>query len=145
MVEWRQILEDNDAQRTRLKALAASLTDEQLQRKISNGWTVAVTLAHLAFWDERISTLFTRLKDGIAPESIDPDAVNGPLAILSGTIPPRETARLAVEAAEKVDRDVAALPMGVAQQFLLSGKDRFVRRSLHRAHHLDQIERALQG
>jgi len=145
MVDVQKIQQENRAQRERLQTLASSLTDEQLTCRLSNGWTVAVTLAHLAFWDERASTLFARLlRDGVAPNSIDPDAVNGPLAVIAESIPPRQTVRMAIEAAEKVDRDVVALPMGVTQQFLLSGRDAVVRRSLHRVFHLTKIERALK-
>jgi hypothetical protein len=146
MADLKRINDENQAQRERLRILVLSLSDKQLTRKLPNGWTVAVTLAHLAFWDERISVLLRRLlKDGVPPTSIDADAVNGPLAILSETIPPRETVRLVLEAAERVDRDVAELPEAVVEQFLKEGKDRFIRRSLHRMGHLDKIEKTLEA
>jgi hypothetical protein len=146
MVDLKQINLENQVQRDRLRTFTSSLTDEQLLRKLPNGWTVAVTLAHLAFWDERISTLFQRLfQEGASPSSIDADAVNGPLAILCSAIPPRETVRLALEAAEKVDQVVANLPKAVVDQFVMSGKDAYIRRSLHRIFHLEKIQHALKA
>jgi hypothetical protein len=42
---------ENDAERARLQALAARLTDADMARPTSEGWTVGVGLLHLAFWD----------------------------------------------------------------------------------------------
>lgn len=146
MVDIQQINKENDIQREHLRALVLSLSDEQLARKLPNGWTVAVTLAHLAFWDERISTLFRRLfEEGASPVSLDAEAVNGPLAELSEHIPLRETVRMALTAAEKADETVASLPKAVVEQFVMSGKDAYLRRSLHRVFHLTKIERVLRA
>jgi len=144
-MDFDQINSENTFQRKRLRDLTSSWSDAQLARTLPNGWTVAMALAHLAFWDERIATMLERLvKDGVLPASIDSDAVNLPLAFLTRAIPPRETIRLAVEAAEKVDRTVEELPPAVVDKLIVEGKDRFVRRSLHRGHHLEKIEQALK-
>src|SRR5436309_12060138 len=42
---------ENDAERARLKAFVAGLSDATITRSIGHGWTVGVGLAHLAFWD----------------------------------------------------------------------------------------------
>jgi hypothetical protein len=48
----------NDAERARLAALIARLTDEDLIRPLPSGeWTVADTLGHLAFYDRRAQVL----------------------------------------------------------------------------------------
>lgn len=39
----------NDAERKRLKALVERLSDEELKRPMSAGWTVAGVLAHVVF------------------------------------------------------------------------------------------------
>jgi len=46
----RGYIERNEASRARLRALLDRLTDEDLRRKVGD-WTVAMSLAHLAFWD----------------------------------------------------------------------------------------------
>lgn len=43
-------LTENAASLRRLEALALRLTDTDLTRSTSYGWTVASLLAHLAFW-----------------------------------------------------------------------------------------------
>jgi hypothetical protein len=50
----------NDAERKRLEGLVARCSDADLERAMPAGWTVAATLAHLAFWDERVRVLFER-------------------------------------------------------------------------------------
>ena len=46
----RGYIERNEASRARLRALLDRLSDEDLGRKVGD-WTVAMSLAHLAFWD----------------------------------------------------------------------------------------------
>lgn len=45
--------QENAVSRTRLRALVARRGDEQLAAQMDNDWTVAVCLAHLAFYDRR--------------------------------------------------------------------------------------------
>ena len=47
-------IELNRASTERIRALAARLSDEQMQTRVGEHWTVAITLAHLAFWDRRV-------------------------------------------------------------------------------------------
>jgi hypothetical protein len=42
---------ENNAERTRLQALVARLTDADPAQATSEDWTVGVGLLHLAFWD----------------------------------------------------------------------------------------------
>ena len=52
------IAESNRAQTERLRTLALRLTPAMLAVRLSNGWTVAVALAHIAFWDrQRLSLM----------------------------------------------------------------------------------------
>ena len=44
-------LAENNAERARLQGLVARLTDADMARAMSEGWTVGVGLLHLAFWD----------------------------------------------------------------------------------------------
>ena len=47
----RSYVTENAAERERLKALVARLTDDDMARAMSPQWTVGVGLMHLAFWD----------------------------------------------------------------------------------------------
>jgi len=47
-------IEQNRASTERIRALAARLTDDEMQTKVGEHWTVAITLAHLAWWDRRV-------------------------------------------------------------------------------------------
>ena len=52
--------ETNDASRARLEAFVRGLTDEELRRPTPYGGTVAGLLAHLAFWERRVTVLLRR-------------------------------------------------------------------------------------
>ena len=49
----RALVEQNTRERERLRALVARLTDDDLRRPVTDLWTVADMLGHLAFWDAR--------------------------------------------------------------------------------------------
>ena len=48
-------IEQNRASTERIRALAARLTDDEMQTKVGEHWTVAIALAHLAWWDRRVT------------------------------------------------------------------------------------------
>jgi hypothetical protein len=69
------IVADNTFQRQRLEALVSRLTNDD--RELSNGWTVAAALAHLAFWDRRARLLLRRWeRKGTPPDEPDVDLLN---------------------------------------------------------------------
>ncbi len=138
---------ENATERERLRALVARLSDADLIRTVEHGWTVAAVLVHLAFWDRnRLATLRQWQRDGQAPPSGgSPDPINEAIAELSRAIPPRAAARLAVEAAEAIDRALEQLPPEMVATIEAAGMMRLLNRSLHRRDHLDQIKRALGG
>ena len=88
----------------RIKKLAASLTDEEMQTRVGEHWTVAIALAHLAWWDRRVMYVLDRsAQDGklFIPE-ID-IFVNDLSLPLWAAIPPREAARIAIETSADLD------------------------------------------
>jgi hypothetical protein len=137
---------ENSRERERLRALVARLGDADLGRALGDGWTAATALVHLAFWDLRAVTLIDRIeRDGVAaPAPIDVQAVNDAVTALAGWIAPRAAARLALEAAEAVDRRIEALPDRLIDAIAAAGHPVNMSRHAHRAEHLDQIERALR-
>ncbi len=50
----RSFTERNRVSTARIRALAARLSDEEMQHRVGEHWTVAIALAHLAFWDRRV-------------------------------------------------------------------------------------------
>jgi hypothetical protein len=54
MVLDRSFIERNRSSTNRIRALAARLSDEEMLHPVGEHWTVAIALAHLAFWDRRV-------------------------------------------------------------------------------------------
>ena len=136
---------ENARERARLKSLVARLTDAQLSQSIDDRWTIAVALAHLAFWDQRSLCLMRKWKlSGVAACPIDFDLTNDSLLPLWQALSPRVAANLAVSSAEKIDRELEAAPSDLISAIEKLG-DRFrLYRSEHRKLHLDEMEEVLK-
>ncbi len=131
----------NQRERERLHALVTRLTDEELMRPMGNHWTVAVALAHLAFWDERSLFLLRKWqREGVTPSPMDIDVTNDALLAWWRVIPPRAAANQAVAAAEAVDRELEAASPELIDAIRELGEDYRLFRSIHRKLHLDEIE-----
>jgi len=141
----RSFVERNRASRERIRDLAARLSDDQLQHRVGEHWTVAITLAHLAFWDRRVMYVLdmTEREGKLFIPEID-IFVNDLSLPLWAAIPPRQAARLAVEAAEEVDRRLETFPPSLLEQ-IYTYNQRWVVRALHRGEHLDEADAALMG
>lgn len=145
----RSFVAQNDAERRRLRALVARLTDQELARPLPAGWTVAGVLGHLAFWDQRILVLLERWqKDGAAavPQALnhsDVDWINDATKPLLLGLPVRRAAELAVNIAEAVDARAAALGEAFLTRNTEAGNPVNLLRAEHRREHLDEIEGAL--
>lgn len=145
----RVALEANDRERRRLVLLVASLDDAALAEGVHGDWTVAAKLAHLAYWDRFALALLQRWAAGegyatdTLPDFYD-DALNDAQLAEHLSLPPREAARLAVEAAGAIDARLHSLPAETAVR-LLTDRDAswLLRRHHHRAEHLVEIDVAL--
>src|SRR3954470_20941798 len=127
----------NRASTERIRALAARLTEEQLQHKVGEHWTVAITLAHLAFWDRRVMYVLDMTERDSALFIPEIDIFVNDLSLpLWAAIPPREAARIAIETSEALDRRLEAFPPALLA-LLLAYNQRWVVRALHRGEHLD--------
>ncbi len=138
----RSFIDSNRSSTDRLRTLAARLTDDDLLRPVGQHWTVAITLAHLAFWDRRVLAVLdaTEREGKLAAPPID-FSVNDLLLPFWAAMPPRQAARLAVETAETLDNRLADFPPALLAEMYAAGP-RWVDRSLHRNAHLDEIEAA---
>src|SRR5512138_2462621 len=140
----RSFVEKNKASTERLRKLAAGLRDSDMGRKVGADWNVAVALAHLAFWDQRVQLTLDRTeKTGkLSPVEINTDA-NDVMLPLMELVPGHEAARLAIETAEALDKRLEAFPADLLEQ-LNEYNPRWVTRALHRNEHLDEVDAALR-
>jgi hypothetical protein len=135
---------ENDAERTRLSALLDRLNEASLQRTLPNGWTVAAALAHLAFWDNYAIALLDEWKQkGFSSPAAQYDAINAAVESMSRAIPFAALVSWVRESAEASDRAAANASPALAAELEAAGKANFLRRSVHRRHHLDQIKTLL--
>ncbi len=140
----RSFVELNRASTERIRALAARLSDEEMQQPVGEHWTVAIVFAHLAFWDRRVMYVLDMTeRDGklFIPE-ID-IFVNDLSLPLWAAIPPREAARIAIETAVTLDKRLEDFAPALLEEIYAYNK-RWIVRSLHRGEHLDEAEAALK-
>lgn len=143
-VKWDQL---NGASRERLRSIVRGLDDKQASRTLPSGWTVAATLAHLAFWDRFGLARWERfLSSGARPQGLGEasDLINAAGLPLWRALRPHDAIREALDAADAVDQLIAKLPREVADDMQRSGWERMLDRSPHRNEHLDDIEASLQ-
>lgn len=141
--------QQNTASRQRLEALVRRLSDADLALSTDYGWTVAALLAHLAFWDHRMSEILKRWQtEGLDPSEIDSAAVNDALKVICQALEPRTTVELALAAAAKIDAELDTLSAEFTKQLedhAAATHTQFrMNRSLHRNAHIDDIEALLK-
>ena len=140
----RAFVELNRASTERIRSMAARLSDQELQHPVGQHWTVAIVMAHLAFWDRRVMYVLDKTEaDG---KLFIPDIdifVNDLSLPLWAAIPPREAAQLGIETAETLDKRLEAFSPTLLQEIFTYNK-RWVVRALHRNEHLDGADAALE-
>lgn len=144
----RSYVDTNARELARLRALVERVSDDDLRKPANAEWTVAATLLHLAFWDERSLWLAGKIERGepfvkaeVEPEP--PTWINDTVRPFLHAIPPREAAMLTLRTAEECDRTVASLP---PEKMWPNDRTSLLNafRSEHRREHLDKIEEALR-
>ena len=144
----RSYVTENAAERTRLKAFVARLSDDEMARPISPMWTVGVGLAHLAFVDRLWLSKFEEWeRTGVVempPGGLFNNGINDGMLPWWRTIAPAQVKHEVIAAAEAVDSKARSLPEALVQA-ILSVRPRTLIRAVHRRAHLDSIERALAG
>ena len=137
--------EQNHASSERIRALANRLTDEEMQTKVGEHWTVGIVFAHLAWWDRRvIYVLDMTEKNG---ELFIPEIdvfVNDLSLPLWAAVPPREAARIAIETSEILDKRLEDYSPELLEEIYNHNK-RWVVRALHRNEHLGEADAALKS
>ena len=144
MVIDRSFIEQNRASTERIRKLVSKLSDKQLQHPVGEHWTVAIALAHLAFWDRRMLYVLDKTERDrklFVPE-ID-ILVNDISLPLWAVIPPRDAARLGVDTAQALDKRLEEFPPELLEELYQHNK-RWVVRALHRDEHVNEVDEALK-
>jgi len=141
----RSFIELNRASTNRIRDLAARLSDKEMQHPVGEHWTVAIALAHLAFWDRRVLYVLdmTERDGALFVPAID-IFVNDLSLPLWAAIPPREAARIAIETSEVLDKRLEDYPPALLEEIYAYNK-RWVVRALHRGEHLAEVDAALKS
>ena len=140
----RSFVQLNRASTERIRGLVKRLTEKDLQRPMPDGWTVAIALAHLAFWDRRVlyALDMTEREGKLVTPQIE-TFVNDVALPLFAAIPPSAAARLALETAQALDKRLEGFPEDRVEE-LHNYNKRWVVRALHRGEHLDDVDAALK-
>jgi len=136
--------ESNRSQTERLRRLVRRLDAAMLAVRLPNGWTVAGSLAHVAFWDRQRLCLMQRWAAGdFCSGAYDGDLFNAALQPLLEMIPAERAAAAAVQAAEEVDAFLLEVSSDVVEAALARPDAPNLDRGSHREGHLDRVEQAL--
>ena len=138
-------VEQNRASTERIRALITRLSDEEMQTRVGEHWTVAIALAHLAWWDRRVMYVLDMTeKDGkLFVAEID-IFVNDLSLPLWAVVPPRDAARICIETSETLDKRLEEYSPEMLEEIYNYNK-RWVVRALHRNEHLDDVDVALES
>jgi len=141
----KSFIELNRTSRERMRALADRCSDEDMQIKVGEHWTVAIVFAHIAWWDRRVMYVLdmTEKNGTVFIPEID-IFVNDLSLPLWAAIPASEAVRIAMESAEAVDKRLEDYPE-ILRDEIFNYNKRWVIRALHRNEHLDEADAALRG
>jgi hypothetical protein len=130
----------NKASQEAMKKLSEHLSSGELDRKLPNGWTVAVMFAHLAFWDkQRLELLLEWEKNGIAPNNYNYHIFNAAMLPFWEALEPRLCVQMALENAETLDAFIESLPDDFVAKVQAAPNAPDLDRANHRLHHLKQV------
>jgi len=137
-------IELNRASRERMRTLVESLTNEQMQTRVGEHWTVAIVYVHLAWWERRVLWVLEMTEKNGKLTYPELDVVINDISLpLWEVIPPHEAVRIALESAEAVDQWLERYPEDLLEE-LHNTYRRWVFRADHRNEHLGEAEAALK-
>ncbi|MBK9926520.1 MAG: DinB family protein [Anaerolineales bacterium] len=140
----RSFIELNNASRERMRKLAEGLTDEQMQTKVGEHWTVSIVYVHLAWWERRTLVVLDMTEKAGKLTYPELDVVINDISLpLWEVIPPRDAVRIALESAEAVDKRLETYPETLLEE-VHNQYRRWVFRADHRNEHLGEAETALK-
>jgi hypothetical protein len=138
------IFQSNRKSTERMQHIVDGLSEKELSKTIGS-WSIAATLAHLAFWDQRaIHVIEAAKKNNVLNAPVFDEQLNDILAPFLEAIPPVKAAGMAVNIAGTLDGLLEQCPPELIYQMMLQN-NRLVERSLHRNDHLAEIESRIKG
>lgn len=142
-MEVEKIFQANRESTERMRKMINQLSEEELSKSIGSDWTISITLAHLALWDQRVIFVIESAKKNNKLHAPYYDyQLNDILTPILSAIPVREAARMAITTAEKLDDDLEQCSTQLVEE-LKEVNERLIDRSIHRNLHLDEIENAV--
>jgi hypothetical protein len=141
----RSIAEQNRAETARLRALVERLSEADLARSLGEGWTVATTLLHLAFWDRRAAILLDKWEKAgkPTPSLMDTDTINDALLFQGRLVPPRAAAAEWEAAAAAIDARLDSISDHLIAAIRDGNVPFMFDRANHRREHREEIEAAV--
>jgi hypothetical protein len=137
-------VERNRASTDRIRDMAR-LSETDLGRAVGKHWTVSIVLVHLAFWDRRVSYVLDMTEQNQKLFIPEIDVFVNDLSLpMWAAVPPRDAGRLAVEAADAVDKRLESFPVSLLEE-IYAYNPRWVVRADHRGEHLDEADAALKA
>lgn len=142
-MEVERIFRANRESTERMRTIINGLSDEELSKSVGSDWTISITLAHLALWDQRVIFVIESAKKNNKLHAPSYDyQLNDILTPILRAIPAREAARMAITTAEKLDDDLEQCSAQLIEE-MKEVNGRLIDRSIHRNLHLDEIENAV--
>ena len=139
-MDIQAIFQANRKSTERMRGIIQGLSKEKMTLTLSNNWPVFVSLAHLAFWDQRvIHVIELAKKNNVLAAPLFDDQLNDILTPILYAIPPEAAINLAVNTANSLDLMLEECPKEIINE-MMKVNNRLVERSLHRNNHLDAIE-----
>ena len=127
-----------------MRKIVNRLSDEELSKSIRSDWTISITLAHLAFWDQRVIFVIESAKKNNKLHAPSYDyQLNDILTPILRAIPVQEAAKMAFTASEKLDNELEQCSVPLIEE-MKEVNERLIDRSIHRNLHLDEIENAIR-
>ena len=143
-MEVEKIFQANRESTERMRTIINRLSDAELSKRVGSDWTISITLAHLALWDQRVRFVIESAKQNNKLHAPYYDyQLNDILTPILRAIPVREAASLAIATAEKLDDDLEQCSTRLVEE-MQEVNERLIDRSIDRNLHLDEIENAIQ-
>jgi hypothetical protein len=140
----------NEAARAALTQLVNRLDENSYSYSIGPTWTIATTLVHLAFWDQRAFFLLKQWRgneriEALRLDSLSVDSINHAVNLIALSVPGPAAGKLALESAVAVDAFVREIGDDLAKGIEAAGFERYLRRSVHRKEHLQKLHEVLDA
>jgi uncharacterized damage-inducible protein DinB len=143
IMEMEEIFQANRESTERMRKVIQRFSEEELSKSRGSDWTISITLAHLALWDQRVLFVIESAKKNNKLHAPHYDyQLNDILTPILRAIPAREAARMAITTAETLDNELEQCSTELLEE-MNEVNPRLIDRSIHRNLHLDEIENVL--